>query len=107
MHTDAESKTEGTEAFGLVGEPAGNAVSGRDCAPDGREQEQSGAGADLATKKRARRNLGHFDVDGKSVRVWVEHGVLYFRKAYSRRVEALSLVDAYHRSLGQLEIPFE
>ena len=51
-----------------------------------------------------RKKLGKFSDQGREVQVWLEGGVVRFRRKHKRRVESVSLIDIYHHAMGQKEL---
>jgi hypothetical protein len=52
----------------------------------------------------AKRQIGTFQVGGRSITAWVEKGMICFRQKYSRKVERISLDETWHHAIGQLEM---
>lgn len=91
----AGHKTTGrAQAAGAQG--GGNPVGDGARTPDGGKRAER--------SKRKRKTIARFIVDGARVTAWIEGGVLRFRRHRRRRVEMLSLQDAWHRAVGQLEL---
>lgn len=62
----------------------------------------------LIPRKRAlkRKKLGKITDQGIDIHVWVEGGVISFRRKRKHRVEKISLIDIYHNAIGQKELRF-
>ena len=111
MSTDAEPTTKGTGADCSMGlkegaspREEGFALTGAQKPVEARPDKPRAASGD--SKHWGKIRLGKLNIDGREVRCWYENNAICFRKTRKHRVERISLIEVWHRAVGQQELRF-